>query len=301
VKPRSAIEWVGYRLGAATLGAIPLSLSQGSAARVAGTRFDRGGKRVAWALTNLRLAFPDLPGSELRRIGRASDIHLAWNMLDFARAERWTDDEIRARVRFEGLEHMEKALEPGRGAIGLTLHLGNFELLNLAAPLVGLRAAVVARPMANRFLYRHVVRNRARTGNLVIDRRRAALSILEALRSGLAVGILNDQYSRRARAVFVPLFGLRCSTSAGAAALALRAGAPVLPAYVFRDGPDHHRVRVEPPLEPPRVGDRQQEIVEYSARMNAALERIIRAHPEQYMWAHRRFRHSPDLTGNPYI
>ena len=221
-------------------------------------------------------------------------------MLDFARAERWTDDEIRSRVRFEGLEHLEGALKQGRGAIGLTLHLGNFELLNLAAPLVGLRAAVVARPMANRLLYNHVVRNRSRPGNLIIDRRRAARAILQALRSGLVVGILNDQYMRRSRGVFVPLFGLRCSTSAGPAALALRAGAPVLPAYVFRDGPDHHRVRIEPALEPPRTGERERDIVEYSSRMNAALERIIRAHPEQYMWAHRRFRHSPDLEGNPY-
>jgi KDO2-lipid IV(A) lauroyltransferase len=301
VKPRFAIEWVGYRLGAATLGSIPLSLSQGIAARVGGMMFDRGGKRVRWALTNLRFAFPDLSDSELRRIGRSSYIHLAWNALDFARAERWTDDEIRSRVQFEGLEHMEKALEAGRGALGLTLHLGNFELLNLAAPLFGLRAAVVARPMANRRLYEHVVRNRSRTGNVIIDRWGAAGAILQALRSGLAVGILNDQYMRRSRGVFVPLFGRRCSTSVGPAALALRAGAPVLPAYVFRDGPDHHRARIEPPLEPPHTRDRERDIVEYSARMNAALERIIRAHPEQYMWAHRRFRHSPDLEGNPYI
>jgi KDO2-lipid IV(A) lauroyltransferase len=154
--------------------------------------------------------------------------------------------------------------------------------------------------MANSLLYARVLRQRSRTGNLVIDRRKAARAILRALRSGCTVGILNDQYSRRTRGVFVPLFGLRCSTSAGPATIALRAEAPVVPMYVIRDGPDHHRLVVQPPLELPRTGDRSRDILEATARMNGALEPIIRAHPEQYMWGHRRFRYSPDLEGNPY-
>ena len=154
--------------------------------------------------------------------------------------------------------------------------------------------------MANRLLYEKVVRQRSRTGTPVIDRRHAARPILRALREGSTVLILNDQYSRRSRGVFVPLFGIRCSTSAGAATLALRSRAPVVPMHIFRDAPDHHRVCIDRPLELPNTGDRTADIVETTARMNRALERYIRAHPEQYMWGHRRFRHSPDLPNNPY-
>jgi KDO2-lipid IV(A) lauroyltransferase len=300
VSLRSVSELVGYRVLAALVRRLPLSCAQKIFGWLAGLLFDLQGKRVGWVLTNLRLAFPDLPASERRRIGRASYVHLAWNMVDFIRAERWSDEEILARIEFEGVDHLREALKQGNGALGLCLHLGNFELVNLAAPLYGIRAAVVARPMANRFLYAHILGQRSRTGNLLLNRRGAARDVLAALRSGLAVGILPDQYARRARAVFVPMFGLRCSTSAGPAALALRASAPVVPVYVVRDAPGHHRVRFEPALEPPSTGDLQSDIEAYTARMNATLERIIRAHPEQYMWAHRRFRHSPDLSGNPY-
>ncbi|MEE8557732.1 MAG: lysophospholipid acyltransferase family protein [Myxococcota bacterium] len=297
---RHAAEYAGYRAGSATLRSLPLGFAQRLAAGAARALFDRGGKRIDWVLTNLRLAFPDLPDSELRQIGRESYVHFGWNVVDFARSELWSRDEIRAHVSFEGVHHLETALKAGRGAIALSLHLGNFELGNLALPLVGVPVVAVGRPMANRLLYAQVVRQRSRTGTPVIDRRHAARSILRALRDGSTVGILNDQYSRRTRGVFVPLFGIRCSTSAGAATIALRSRAPIVPMHIFRDAPDHHRFCIDAPLELPRSGDRTADILETTARMNRALERSIRAHPEQYMWGHRRFRHSPDLPNNPY-
>ncbi len=154
--------------------------------------------------------------------------------------------------------------------------------------------------MRNALLYRHVGAQRTRTGGTLISRRKAAPGILRALRKGAAVGVLNDQYSRRTRGVFVPFFGVRCSTSAGIATLALRTGSPVLPAYTLRDGPDHHLLTILPPLETPQTGDRKRDIEVATAHYNEALEAIIRKHPEQWMWGHRRFRHSPDLPGNPY-
>jgi KDO2-lipid IV(A) lauroyltransferase len=154
--------------------------------------------------------------------------------------------------------------------------------------------------MGNALLYREVLRQRTRTGAIVIDRRRGARSILRALRDGRLVAILNDQYMRRSRAVFVPLFGRRCSTSAGAATLALRTSSPVLPLHMVRTGPESHVVRFGPPVEFRPSGDRAKDITELTARTNEVLEGFIRAHPEQWMWGHRRFRHSPDLEGGLY-
>jgi KDO2-lipid IV(A) lauroyltransferase len=124
--------------------------------------------------------------------------------------------------------------------------------------------------------------------------------MLRAVRHGRVVAVVNDQYSRRARGVFVPLFGTLCSTSAGLATLALRTGAPVLPFYIVRDAPDHHTARIEPPLELRRSGDRRKDIETVTAQFNAALEAIIRRYPTQWMWSHRRFRHSPELGADPY-
>jgi KDO2-lipid IV(A) lauroyltransferase len=125
--------------------------------------------------------------------------------------------------------------------------------------------------------------------------------MLRALRQGHLVGILNDHYTRRSRGgIFVPLFGVRCLTSAGLAMVALRTGAPVIPGYTVPVGEDRFLVTWEPPLEIPRTGDRKRDVEEATARFNGALESIIRRHPEQWLWGNRRFRHSPDLDYDPY-
>ncbi len=73
-----------------------------------------------------------------------------------------------------------------------------------------------------------------------------------------------------------------------------------MPIYVTRVAPDRHRVVFLPALEAPATGDRKRDIEQATARYNAVLERLIREHPEQWMWAHRRFRHSPDLPDPTY-
>jgi KDO2-lipid IV(A) lauroyltransferase len=293
-------EYAAVRLAVMLATLLPAEPLRRLAARVARFVFDRGGRRTGWALTNLRIAFPDASEETLHHIGRESYAHFAWNALDFLRSGRWSDAELLSRVSFNGLEHVDVALSEGKGLFGLTLHLGNFELGPLAICAAGHPASGVARTMQNRLLYDYVIRRRSSNGNEVIDRRKAAPGILRALKRGRLVGILNDQYSRRTRAVFAPLFGARCSTSAGLATLALRSRAPILPMYIVRDGPEHHTATIEPPIALPDSGDRGADILELTTRCNAALEAIIRKHPEQWMWGHRRFRHSPDLPGDLY-
>ena len=300
---RHRLELWAYLLGSATLRALPLATSQRLAAVAASAYFRLRGKRVRWMLTNLRFAYPEASEEEIAELGRKSYVHFAWNLVDVARAEKWTDDDLRARMSSVGLDELCKLLDRGKGALLLTLHVGSFDLalclVSMELPERGF--AAVSRPLRNELLARRMIRLRSGHGaELIPHKRVAARGMLRALRQGRPVGVLNDQYSSRARGVFVPLFGVRCSTSIGVATLALRTGAPVVPAYVVRDGPDHHTITFLPPLEMEVSGDREGDIEAATAQYNRALEEIIRRHPEQWMWAHRRFRHSPDLKGDPY-
>jgi KDO2-lipid IV(A) lauroyltransferase len=287
-------------LGSALAARLPLASAQAALAAGARRVFARGSPRQRWALTNLRIAFPDAPDESLRAIGAESYVHTAWNAYDLLRAERWGAAEFLARVEFRGLEHLEQALARGRGAFLLAPHLGNFDLAGRALSARGFPLSAVLRLPRNPYLERRLSRQRERLGIEVIDHRRALTAIMRALRQGRLVAILLDQYSRRRQGVFVPLFGKRCSTSAGLALLALRAGAPIVPVYVVRDGPDHHLATLDAPIDAPASGDRQADVVELTARCNRAMEAAIRKHPEQWMWAHRRFRHSPDLPADLY-
>jgi KDO2-lipid IV(A) lauroyltransferase len=299
-KLRQALEFYGFSVGAALIRSLPLSTAQRLAAALARAVFNRGGKRVGYTLVNLRIAFPELAEQERRQIGRESYVHFAWNMIDLVRSEKWSDDEIRRHVRMVGVENFNAAMEKGKGALLLTLHLGHFELGSLAAPLWGVRAVFVGRPLTNQRLYERVSAQRTRTGGGLIGKRGVALRIARELRKGNAVGLLNDQYSKRARGVFVPFFGVRCSTTAGAAMISLRTGAPVLPGFVVRDAADHHTATILPALETQTTGDLERDILSATADYNRAYEEIIRRHPEQYWWHTRRYRHSPDLPEDPY-
>jgi KDO2-lipid IV(A) lauroyltransferase len=145
-----------------------------------------------------------------------------------------------------------------------------------------------------------MAQQRTRTGAELLEHHDVAPRILNALREGRAVAFLNDQYARRAGGILSPLFGARCYTAPGVALLALRSGAPVLPYYTVREQPDRHVGVWLPELELARTGDLRRDIVTATARTNQVLEEIIRRHPEQWLWAHRRFRRSPDLPADFY-
>ncbi|MEX2204974.1 MAG: lysophospholipid acyltransferase family protein [Myxococcota bacterium] len=298
--PRELAEYAAFRSAIVALRALPLPQAQRIAAALARRLFGLGGKRVGYVLANLRIAFPELAESERRAIGRESYVQLAWQLIDVARAAGWGPRELIERVEVEGREHVDAALEKGHGVVGLTAHLGSFEFAMRIAPAIGLPITVIGRPLTNRLLRRDMHAQRTSTGSELLLHRNVAPQMLRALHQGRVVVALNDQYKRRSQGVFVPFFGVRVSTSPGPALIALRAGAPIIPAACVRIGPDRHRLVMRSPLATPDTGDRRKDVEMLTAQGNAAIEVFIRERPEQWMWSQRRFRHSPDLAADPY-
>jgi len=297
---QARLEYYYYLANVGVVRALPEGAARRLARAIALRLFEQGGRRQSAALANLALAYPGLSEPARREIARESWVQTAWGMVDAARSRAWSDEELRRRVRFEHIERLEKALARGRGAIILTLHFGSIELALMAAPLVGIPLTVVGRPLPNPWIRRHMAQQRTRTGGLLLEHHDVAPRILRALRQGRAVAFLNDQYARRTGGILAPLFGARCFTAPGAALLALRSQAPVLPFYIVREAPDRHRAVILPELELERTGDVRRDVATATARTNESLEAIIRLHPEQWLWSHRRFRRSPDLPADFY-
>jgi len=288
------MEYVAWRVVSLLVRVLPLEVSRELAALLARMTFRLSRRHLSEALENLRIAFPELDPDQRLALARESQVHLFWNMVDLVRMQSWGPADVEQRCDLEGAEHLDAALARGKGAIILTLHLGNFELAVRRMAMHGAPTLVLNRPLDNPLLQRVIAASRERMGANLIDRERAAVPMLRHLRRNGVVAALNDRYAR-SNAVFAPLFGVRAATAAGIATLALRTGAAVVPGYIARDGRDHHRIRLLPAVECAATGDRKRDIETTAAAHNAALERIIRAHPEQWMWRHRRFRHSPDL------
>lgn len=272
--PLSTGLWVGRRLGDLASVVLP--------------------GRWAVARQNLARAFEgERSGRELRRLCRESFRHLGMTFVEACTFFFRPPSVMLSRVEVDGVEHLKAAAAPGRGVLLLTAHLGNWELLAAAHVQTGYPLSVVARPLDSPVLNRIVTRFRESGGVEVIPKRQAARRVLEALRRGSMVGILLDQNTSRREGVFVPFFSELASTSKSLALLALSSGVPVVPVFIHREAGGRHRVVVDPAIPPPSTGDREQDILAFTAAFARAVESRVRQWPDQWLWIHRRWKTRP--------
>ena len=251
------------------------------------------GRRRRLALANLAAAFPELDPRERRRLGRRAFQHLGLVVVELAGVLGRPLAASLGRIRLEGLEHLEDVMKRHGRALGLSAHLGNWEMLSVAHRLTAYPLAVVVRPLDSPSLQLLAEQARRKTGVEVIAKRRALGPVLSALSAGKIVGILLDQNASRREGVFVPFFGRPASTSRALAVLALRTGTPIVPIFARRDPDGAHRVIVHAPLAWPSAADRGRAVVELTAACARAVERAIREAPEQWLWMHDRWRTRP--------
>lgn len=224
-----------------------------------------------------------IPGL-VRRIFR----HQAANLVEFLRLPLLTRERLPGIVSFRGLEHFDRALARGRGAVLLTAHFGNWEYLGAALSLAGYPLRSMVRNQGKR-LDEAVNGLRALSGNVLFDRNRSGRKILRALQENAIVGVLADQHSDNA-GVRVDFLGRPCMATSAPVAFALKSGAPLIPAFDLRLSFERHEVIVLPPIGLERTGDRERDLAVGTRRAQKVIETMVRRHPEQWFWFHRRWR-----------
>jgi KDO2-lipid IV(A) lauroyltransferase len=247
-------------------------------------------------MRNLAIAFPDRPLAERRRILRHSLQNLGRTAVEFVQLPRMSDTELHAAVRFEDEARWAEMVTRERetGALILSGHFGNWELLVYAHGRRGHPVSLVHRGIANPLIDRWLNAIRARAGTRLVRKANAAIGVLRAMRHGELLVLPFDQNSTRGLGVFVPFFGLPASTNSGIARIALRTGAPVVPAFIVRQGrTGRHVVHVLPTLYAEHTGDFEHDVVYNTERFSRVFEDMVRRYPEQWLWVHRRWKTRP--------
>jgi Kdo2-lipid IVA lauroyltransferase/acyltransferase len=245
------------------------------------------------AIRQLRAAFPTRSEAECRAIARATFAHFGRLLVVLLRFSTLTPDAMRARVEFEGVERVRAALEAGKGAIIFTGHFGYWEIQGLAHALVLPPMSVLARPLDNPRLHALLEHVRGVTGNFVIYRRGSMRRVMRSLRANECVAMLIDQHISGSDAVRVDFFDRAVSTTSALAALALRTGAPVVPAFALPLPHGRYRLIYEHPVEiPPAASD--DAVRDLTQRCTDVLEMYVRRHPHLWLWMHRRWRDPQD-------
>ncbi len=282
------------RLGRFCVRVLPIGVAM-AVARLIGRLVYATSKRRRIAYKNLRMAFAGEKSSkELKRIARASMENLAMSGVDLLRIPEMNRQYVEKYFRIEGREKFEPYIARGQGVIFLTGHFGSWELLNIAGGLLGYPMVALARVQKHPRSDAYLNQLRASKGSQVIHKGMPVREILRALRRGQVVGILSDQDGGK-NGSFVRFFNRLSSTPAGVATFALRTGAAIVPGFIFREKNHRHRIELESPLELPNSSLSSVDAERFLLQQFAdTLEKKIRRSPEQWLWAHRRWKSSPD-------
>ena len=248
------------------------------------------------ALTNLRLCFPELSEAERRALARRNFALIGRSMLERGLAWWAGPERLRATVRIDGLEHLQRLRAEGRPVLLLAPHFLGLDMAGTRLTLEGDFVSVYS-PQKDKVFDHWLHHGRSRFNDqLLLSRHDGVRATVKAMKSGRPLYYLPDLDYGRKESIFVPFFGVPAATITGLPRLARLAGAAVVPCVV-RINPGSAGYVLE--LGEPWADYPSDDVEADTRRMNAWLEGVIRTMPEQYYWVHRRFKTRPE--GEPRI
>lgn len=268
-----------YRFGVAAAKWLPRRALYRVADAVGLASYASGAAPARHLRANLRRIFPGASEGEVRALARRIFRNFARYLVDYGVFGSVPAEALdRAIVVLEGRENLEGVFDAGRGVILVTGHVGNWELGGLFWGQSGVKLNVVTLPEGDARIdrFREAYRHRYRIDTIVVDGTPfATLEMMAALRRGEMVAMLVDRWGKE-DGVAAPFFGGVHFLPRGPFALSRATGAPILPAFVVRDGADYRGI-----VERAFVAEGEDDAV-CAARVSEALERVIRRYPDQW-------------------
>jgi len=255
---------------------------------------DRSGRKTV--LNNLEIAFgADNLSASRKTLGKASYVNLALNLVDLSRVNRFSGNELDSLVvcNPESKTHFDSMSNGRPGAIVLTPHLGNWELLTAYLANMGLKVHFVGREPYDQRLRKLYESVRTSQGGAWISRGGAFERLREVLGDGEIAIMLIDQDTGRVRGTFVDFFGRKAWTPTGPAALLRLTGSVLIPCALVREKDHSYSLVIEPPVDTVETGREDYDDWENTRRASLAMESLVRRYPDQWAWFHRRWRTQP--------
>ena len=274
--------YVLFRLAIPVVAAVPRSLLAAAGSVIGIAMYAASRRARASVLRNLAVVVSDADPLVRRRLAVRTFIHGVWGYIELLLLARVRADELQATYRVDGWEHLDAALQAGKGVIMVTCHAGSPSAAGQLIALHGVPTTLVVEPLQPARLHDLVARLRGAFGvRIIAIGRESVREIISALRRNELVGIVCDR-DVAGSGQELPFFGRKTHVTTAAATLARRTNAAILPAFAARTGLFAGRGRIEPPVEMPRTGDAASDIREGEVRILARIEVFIREHPEQW-------------------
>jgi KDO2-lipid IV(A) lauroyltransferase len=251
-------------------------------------------------LQNLRIAFPEKNTRRgeapplLKKLSLKVFESLGRNAVDAIRLPKMSREEIQKLVEVQGLEHLEKAYSLGKGVIGITGHISNFEFLAAYVSQRGYKLSAIGRELYDPRLDELLIKNRQKMGVQNIYSTAGVKEVIRVLYSGRMIGVLIDQDTSRVKGIFVDFFGRKARTPVGPFILALKSGVPIVPMAIIQTREGNYKIYVREEIKPFAGKTKEENIYYLTQKCTVFLEQVIREYPDQWVWMHKRWLRSPD-------
>ncbi len=250
----------------------------------------------AKVLRHLKIAFPDSSPEWRVATGRASFEYFGRGFFELFHFEEIFAGKVPPvpYCRIEGREHLDAALREGRGALMMTAHVGNWELMAAHVAHVGYPMNEIVRSLYDERIDEMLNDHRRKYGYIPIARGGgdAMKEIADVVARNGLIAILMDQ-DTRVRGVFAPFLGPLAHTPTGPAFLAYTLNTPVLTFFNHREPDGGLVIEMSPPIDLPRTGDANADVAEATRIFNDRISEHIRRFPDQWVWMHERWKKRP--------
>lgn len=242
--------------------------------------------RRAAVLSNVRHILSNSPSPRFEELGERGVARLIFRsfnefLFEFFKIPHLESSRVKEVFTLEGLDNLDAARERGKGAIIATAHVGNWEAGGIALSLLGYKLHVVAGVQFSDSMSEHVKDVKRRLNINVVSPEEGFRTLFRALRNNEVVVLLVDGD------VFVnglptEFFSKPARIPSGAATLALKTGAPILPGFVKREGPFRFRVCIDDPIFPESTGDKAADVETITRRILSKIESYIEQNLDQW-------------------
>ncbi len=242
---------------------------------------------------NIELCFPEFDQKAQKKLIKANFLSMGMAIFEVIIAWYMPRKQLEKYLVYEGLENLKAFEESGKGALLLTLHMTSLELGGRA---ISFKTKVrgMYRPHENEYYEYVQYQGRFEQSGLEPITRDETRRMIRLLREGDLIWYAPDQNYGSTDHVFIPFFGVNTLTITATSTLCRLGKAAALPYYVVRKGNRYH-IHILPMLEHFPTEDLEADTL----RINQLFESWIIEAPEQYLWAHRRFKTRP--KGEPSL
>ncbi|NNM84926.1 MAG: lysophospholipid acyltransferase family protein [Phycisphaerales bacterium] len=304
MKPRNPTldlgQYMAARWATMMLGMFPVNANLQTARAFGSLLFAIDAKHRKRGMDNLRRSFPDWSEDRIKAVARRSVQHFCELAIDVISTTRTINVERWHRyVHFQDMRQTLEIALRGRGAIMLTGHYGNWEILGYTMATLGFKSYSIARPIDNPHFDAWLLGVREKKGQIILSKRGVTTTAQDVLENKGVLGIIADQ-NAGPKGLFVPFFGRLASTYKSIGLLAIQHHVPVIIGYARRRSDRFEfDLGITDVIEPADWQNRSDELYYITERYTRAIETFIRQDPTQYLWIHRRWKTRP--KGEPPV